>query len=819
MPSISRFRPPSDQQRRTSLLQRLRLGTQLYVLLLVAALPLCAITGYLAWSARTSAREMARDFPAFVLAVKRDAQFKVFIDGVADAVDTGALSSKAFTALSTTAQLTYDLDQLTAVPEMELQTDLALVLSGLQQHRTLAALMPLRTEIQRSAKTITRSAEGQHRRLNSMVASAIDNATHDSSMALATVLLSMMGALWIGGRLIRHILQVEQQAQEASTLNQAIMDAAPIGMMTIGADDRIVTANRACHVMHGFEPGGLIGCNAEVLIDREATAQMMQRSEHRSAPDAEAGDDLPHLVSTQTEEWEWTYVRHDGSRFPAGVIALPLHDAAGYSLGELRMVTDITERKRAAARIEHMALHDSLTGLPNRVLLQSRVTQVRARAQRESGSFALALVDLDRFKPINDTLGHIVGDEVLKIVAQRLKDAVRTSDTVVRMGGDEFALLLPDIHDPAQASEVGRKVLETLSEVLVVGEHRLQISASMGLAFYPEHGNDLVTLVRHADAAMYDAKARRSDTVVLFEDGMLQTNDDLSARRAELSEALAQGDLVLHYQPMIDPASGRVRALEALLRWQHASRGLVPPAEFIPLAEQTGQIVPIGAWVLRQACADLAALRAQGMPALRMAVNVSPRQFADEGLTETVAQALAQAGLEGSALELEITESVLMQSLSHTKNVLAALRSMGVRIAIDDFGTGYSSLSYLSHFPVQTVKVDRSFVAQIDSEHASATLACAIVSMAHSLGLEVVAEGVETGEQQQHLMKLGCELLQGFRFSRPVALQQLPTVLDRLTVQLAVSPARQAPAAGDAAPGRASPPFEVPELLVAAARS
>lgn len=764
------------------------LGAKLHVLLLVAALPLCVITGYLALSGWMSSREMAQDFPAFVLADKRDAQFKIFIDGVADAVDTGTLSLKALNAAQEARLLSRELDTLTGVRTAELEADLDLVVTSLLKHRTLTALLPLRDEIQRSSKTIAASAGLQHRQLDAIVSGSIRRATRDTAIALATILLSISVAWWVGGRLIQHILRVERRAHDASALNQAIMDAAPIGMMTIGADSLIATANRACHEMHGFEPGGLIGLRVDQLVDPESVAVRASPRDLRPGADDDELLRLPQLESGSTSETEWTCVRNDGSRFPAGVIALPLHNAAGYSLGELRMVTDITERKRAAARVEHMALHDSLTSLPNRLLLQSRAAQAHARAQRDSGSFALALVDLDRFKPINDTLGHTVGDEVLKIVAQRLKAAVRSSDTVVRMGGDEFALLLPDVAHPGQPCEIGRKVLGELTQALVVGDHRLHVSASVGVALYPTHGADLVTLIRNADAAMYNAKSRGGDAVVLFDECMALGKDDTSARRVELREALARGEFVLHYQPLVDPSCGQVRALEALLRWQHPTRGLVMPGEFIPLAEETGLIVAIGAWVLQRACADLAELRRQGQPALRMAVNVSSRQFASDGLQDTVAQALAAAGLEGSALELEITESILMNSLVRTNAILASLRAMDVRIAIDDFGTGYSSLSYLSVFPVQTVKIDRSFVAQIDSGKGAALLTGAIVSMAHSLGLGVVAEGVETFKQEQHLVKLGCELLQGYRFSRPVALEQLPSVMAFLAVQRRSSP-------------------------------
>jgi len=574
---------------------------------------------------------------------------------------------------------------------------------------------------------------------------------------------------------LTHEREMERQAREAAALNQAIMDVAPIGVMTIGADGAIATANPASHAILGYEPGELVGRPAGILSDPQEVERLAVSYSDPSTEDAHAEPELPRSLET-----ECTYVRKDTSRFSAGVIALPLRDATGRSLGGLRMVMDITERKRAAARIEHMALHDGLTGLPNRLLLNDRAGQALARAERYSGSFAVVLMDLDRFKQINDTLGHAIGDEVLKIVAQRLTHAVRTSDTVVRMGGDEFALLLPDILRPEQALDVAQKILTAMGDDLVFENHRLHVTASIGVAFYPAHGTDLPTLLRNADAAMYDAKGRGRDAVSLFDEKMSNHVSDQLELQSDLRQAVTRREFVLHYQPLVDGATGEVHALEALLRWQHPRRGLVAPLDFIPLAEDTGLIVQIGAWALHQACADLARLRSQGRPDLRMAVNLSPRQFTADGLEASVSEALRAAGLEGSALELEITESVLMNSLERTQGILAALRVMGVRIAIDDFGTGYSSLSYLAHFPVQTVKVDRSFVRQIDSGDGTALLAGAIIAMAHSLGLAVVAEGVETHDQHAHLVQLGCELLQGFRFSKPVPIEHLPDAMNRV---------------------------------------
>ena len=735
---------------------------------LVAGLSLSALLAWLTWlmltqSARAHAlaQRYSRD------ARDREARLRSVLDGTRDGIFTLDVQGTILGA-------NHAVQEILGYTEADLLTRKSSLLLPLERKEEYQALW---VEFVRSA----RQSQDGHSPVHEL------ELRHRDGHALCTrSSLSLVRTdagefvVWMVGDLTRE-REMERQAREAAALNQAIMDVAPIGVMTIDADSSIATANRASYAMLGYEPGELVGQRADILNDPEELE--IRAAQHDVESLEQTGPDLLHSTLTpsgQLMETEWTYVRKDASRFPAGVIALPLRDAAGRSLGGLRMVTDITERKRAAARIEHMALHDGLTGLPNRLLLQDRAGQALARAKRDSGTFALVLMDLDRFKQINDTLGHAIGDEVLKVVAQRLTHAVRTSDTVVRMGGDEFALLLPDIVHPDQAIEVGQKILAAMLSDLSIESHRLHVTASIGVALYPVHGTDLPTLLKSADAAMYDAKARGRDAVSLYDERMSMHASDKLELQADLREALAGGEFVLHYQPLVDAASGEVHALEALLRWQHPRRGLVAPLDFIPLAEDTGLIVPIGAWALAQACADLARLRRQGRPHLRMAVNLSPRQFTSDGLEACVSEALRAAGLEGSALELEITESVLMNSLERTQDILATLRAMDVRIAIDDFGTGYSSLSYLAHFPVQTVKVDRSFVRQIDSGDGTALLAGAIVAMAHSLGLAVVAEGVETRDQHGHLVDLGCELLQGFRFSKPVPFEQVLEAIDRV---------------------------------------
>jgi diguanylate cyclase (GGDEF)-like protein len=768
----------TDQEAWLRFLLRFGLGTKLYVLLLAVALPLCLVTAYQAWSSWTTSADVAGEYPIFEMASRREARFKIFMDGVADAVDSGIINANSIAAVREARALTDQLRALTGEATPGLTADLDAVLDALSRRRGLESLLVVREEIYRSSRAIAGSAKAHRARFEGIVQDAVQASRRDTALALLIAILWVSFAIHIGRRLIRHILHVERQAQEASSLNQAIMDAAPIGLMTFGADARIVTANRASHRMHLYEPGELLNQHMNIFIEAGPGPGPTTRP---PGSDSRWGRSVASGIAPDANlsEVEMTCLRKDGSQFPASVIDLPLHDMQGHSLGGLRLVTDITERKRAVARVEHLALHDSLTGLPNRRQLHERAEELISKARLQSQRFALALIDLDRFKEVNDTLGHSVGDQLLIMVAERLKDAVRSTDTVVRMGGDEFAILLPDVGHAEQATDIGQKLLDRLARSAIVEGHALQVSASIGLAFFPEHGHDLKTLLVSADASMYDAKGRGRDTVSVYEPAMERHKVKQGELRVELRRAVADNAFVLHYQPIIDAQSGRVRCLEALVRWRHPERGMVPPGEFIPLAEETGLIVAIGSWVIRQACADLARLRKLGQPDLRMAVNISPRQFVSDGLETCVREALDEAGLEGPALELEITESVLMNSVKRTTDILASLRGFGVTMAIDDFGTGYSSLSYLAHLPVQTIKVDRSFVRQIEDGLRGASLTAAIVSMARGLGMGVVAEGIETAKQHAHLVDLGCDLLQGFRFAMPMAYDDLKPWLSR----------------------------------------
>jgi len=452
--------------------------------------------------------------------------------------------------------------------------------------------------------------------------------------------------------------------------------------------------------------------------------------------------------------------------------------------GLLRALRYAIERKTMesaalamARQMAHSAEHDFLTGLPNRMLLNDRVGQAIALATRHTKKVAVLFLDLDGFKHINDSLGHPIGDKLLQSVAKRLVDCIRGSDSVSRQGGDEFVLLLLELERAEDAAVTARRMLEAVAQPHTIDQHELHVTASIGLSIYPDDGLDAETLIKNADTAMYQAKENGRRSFQFFKPAMNVRAVERQFIEEGLRRALERQEFALHYQPTVNLMTGAITGAEALIRWTHPTRGSIAPAQFIPVAEDCGLILPIGAWVLREACAQAQAWMDAGLPIMSMAVNVSAMEFRDKNFLDGLFEFLSETGLDPRSLELELTESVLMKHAEFTASVLQILRKRGVQVAVDDFGTGYSSLSYLQKFPVDALKIDQSFVRQISTAGDDTTIVKAVIGMARSLKLRVIAEGVETLDEVAFLRAYRCEEAQGYYFSRPVLPQQFAMLL------------------------------------------
>jgi diguanylate cyclase (GGDEF)-like protein len=435
------------------------------------------------------------------------------------------------------------------------------------------------------------------------------------------------------------------------------------------------------------------------------------------------------------------------------------------------------EKTKADARIEYLASHDSLTNLPNREMFNQLLHFAIEAARRYQRRFAVLFIDLDRFKIINDSLGHEAGDALLVEIATRLRQNLRQSDIVARLGGDEFVVILESTNEQVDIEAVARTLLSAVSQPVQLSGHECHTTASIGIAMFPNDGTDVHTLTKNADMAMYLAKEDgKNDFRFFAKEVKMQSIERLMLETA-LRRALEHQQFALHYQPKVDLATGQITGVEALLRWTHPELGVLPPAQFIPLAEETGLIVPIGRWVMREACAQNMAWQRCGLQPISMAVNLSPRQFVDESLLQDIDEALAASGMSAVLLQLEVTESMVMRNVTRAIKVLDAVQSRGIRLAIDDFGTGYSSMSLMKQFPIDTIKVDRSFVRDLPRDSEDQAIAQAIIRMGKALGMTVIAEGVETTEQESFLRDHGCDEMQGFLFSKPVLPQQLADLL------------------------------------------
>jgi diguanylate cyclase (GGDEF)-like protein/PAS domain S-box-containing protein len=480
-------------------------------------------------------------------------------------------------------------------------------------------------------------------------------------------------------------------------------------------------------------------------------------------------------------------IRRDGVEAAIEDSTAPIHDSRGTVTGSVMVFHDVSMVRAMTRKMAHLAQHDSLTDLPNRVLLNDRLHEAIILSRRHQRELSVLFLDLDRFKHINDSLGHVVGDRLLQSVAQRLLSCVRGSDTVGRQGGDEFVVLLWEVRRAEDAAIAATKILEALRKPHLIDEHELHITASIGIVTYPEDGTDVETLMKKADLAMYHAKQARHDSYQFFKPEMNARAIERQSLEDTLHYAIERQELVLYYQPKFNLATGGIIGAEALIRWRHPQRGLVPPGQFISIAEECGLIVPIGRWVLREACRQARAWQILGLPPLCVAINVSAVELRAPGFVAGVRATLKEMGLEPCYLELELTETVLIEDSRSVADVLKELKDIGVLLALDDFGTGYSNLSQLKRFPIDALKIDQSFVRDLAVDEDDAGIVTAVIGMGKSLHMRVVAEGVETREQLEILREHGCPQGQGYYFCRPVPAEQFRQLLENDTAAMAVA--------------------------------
>ncbi|MBS3908755.1 MAG: EAL domain-containing protein [Actinobacteria bacterium] len=590
----------------------------------------------------------------------------------------------------------------------------------------------------------------------------LDGGTIDVEVAASPIMYNGIQAIQVVVRDVTEHRQALAAVVEAKERVEQLYRVMPSAVFTVDNESVITSFNDKAAEITGYEPSEIIGKKCTVFSRDPCVSRCGLFS----------ADVLKPIM-----RGECTIRRKDGEIRTLSKNVDVIRDVGGDIIGGVESFEDITERKHAEEMLNYMAYFDLLTDLPNRTLLSDRLVLAIANAHRNGHMLAVFFLDLDRFKAINDTLGHTVGDQLLQRVADRLKRCLREGDTIARLGGDEFTLLLPRVDTIDDVTVVAQKVIDVLKPSFMFEGGELHVTTSIGIALYPDDGEDVSSLLKNADIALYRAKEQGRNNYQLYAPSMNAKAFERLAMEGNLRKALERQEFTVYYQPQLDLATGEIIGMEALIRWNHPDLGLVYPAEFIPMAEETGLIVPIGEWVLRTACEQNKAWQDAGHAPIRMAVNLSCRQFQQVDLAERVARIVKETGLDPRYLELEITESVLMKDADAAVDTLNKLKKKGIYISIDDFGTGYSSLGYLKRFPIDVLKIDRSFIRELSAGTEDAAIATAIITVAHTLKLKALAEGVETLEQLELLRSLKCDSMQGFLFSRPLPAEEASKIL------------------------------------------